>query len=187
MVSGFDVFSITRIGESHLRKSKPCQDCSSSERLSEGFAVCVSDGHGGRDYFRSDRGSRFACEAFLEAAKRNHGGMAAFKTDAGVLGEAFFRSLAGFILSSWHDRISEDLNADPIMSEELNDVSDSMRGRYLSGDRTHTAYGATIVGAVVCKRFWYGVQIGDGELACLSNQGEWLRPIPEDDKCVGST
>ena len=186
MVNRFDVFSITRIGESHVRKSKPCQDSSSSEKLADGFAVCVSDGHGGSDYFRSDRGSRFACEAFLEAAKRNHGAESVSKVDADALGDTFFRSLTGFILSLWHDRISEDLVAEPIRTEELNDVSDCMRDRYLSGVQTHTAYGATLIGAVVCKGFWYGIQIGDGELICVSNNAEWSRPIPEDDKCVGS-
>lgn len=62
------VFNTTRMGASHIKSNKPCQDYSLSWE-SENGDVCISivcDGHGGDTYVRSDRGSKFAAEIALD-------------------------------------------------------------------------------------------------------------------------
>jgi len=62
-------FSATRIGASHLKMGKPCQDYS-AHLISDKVAIAiVADGHGGESYYRSDRGAQFAVETALKCIK----------------------------------------------------------------------------------------------------------------------
>ncbi len=183
---GYDVFSLTRIGERHLLKGTPCQDSSSSARIGGAVAICVSDGHGASDYFRSDKGSLFACEAFMEFASRAHGDCHIPDLSASDRKSSFFRSMDGFILSLWHEKINADLKSHPIEPEERARASAVMESDWISENNVSKAYGATLIGAVIAKGYCYGIQIGDGELICISEDGVCLRPVPEDNRCVGS-
>ncbi len=59
-------------GASHNGTGKVCQDYAFSRfRAKDFYAVAiVSDGHGSSDYFRSDRGSKFAVRTTQEAINR---------------------------------------------------------------------------------------------------------------------
>lgn len=60
-------FNLTRLGESHVKSGKPCQDYSLSWQSDDGVAVAiVCDGHGGSTYVRSDIGSKLAAEIALK-------------------------------------------------------------------------------------------------------------------------
>lgn len=60
-------FNLTRLGESHVKSGKPCQDYSLSWQSEDGVSVAiVCDGHGGSTYVRSDVGSRLAAEIALK-------------------------------------------------------------------------------------------------------------------------
>ena len=61
------VFNVTKMGASHLKSGKPCQDYSlswESENKDVQVAI-VCDGHGGDTYVRSDVGSKLAAEIAL--------------------------------------------------------------------------------------------------------------------------
>ena len=61
------VFNVTRMGASHVKSGKPCQDYSlswqSDDKTVQVAIVC--DGHGGDTYVRSDVGSKLAAEIAL--------------------------------------------------------------------------------------------------------------------------
>ena len=61
------VFNVTKLGASHLKSGKPCQDYSLSWESDnkEVQVAIVCDGHGGETYVRSDVGSKFAAEIAL--------------------------------------------------------------------------------------------------------------------------
>lgn len=65
------VFNVTRIGASHIKSGKPCQDYSLSwESEDKGVQVAiVCDGHGGETYVRSDVGSKLAAEITLASIR----------------------------------------------------------------------------------------------------------------------
>lgn len=65
----YQSFHFTSIGASHIKKGTVCQDFSASVETEKYKLAAVSDGHGGADYFRSDRGSRFAAEAFCACVR----------------------------------------------------------------------------------------------------------------------
>lgn len=61
------VFNVTKMGASHLKSGKPCQDYSlswESDNKEIQIAI-VCDGHGGETYVRSDVGSKLAAEIAL--------------------------------------------------------------------------------------------------------------------------
>lgn len=60
-------FNMTKMGASHVKSGKPCQDYSLCWQSDDGgtHVVIVCDGHGGDTYVRSDRGSRLAAEITL--------------------------------------------------------------------------------------------------------------------------
>lgn len=59
----------TCIGASHIAENKVCQDYSISINLDGLCAAVVSDGHGGKRYFRSDVGSETACKITIDKLK----------------------------------------------------------------------------------------------------------------------
>ena len=64
--TNMDVFNKTIIGYSHIIENKACQDFSLSYKDDTMSVAIVSDGHGGEPYFRSDWGSKIACECAFD-------------------------------------------------------------------------------------------------------------------------
>lgn len=199
----YSCFHCTSIGASHIRKGTVCQDHSASLETDRYVLTVVSDGHGGADYFRSDRGSRFAAEAFCscvadaldlpeEAPEPAHGflqnrarnfadALLACRTEKQT--EEQMRWFIRSLVTRWNMLIDADLEADPFREEDLAGVSEKAKLRYLAGERVQAAYGATLIGAVVTEDFWFGVQIGDGKCVAFDHAGTDTEPIPWDEQC----
>lgn len=205
MINMYRSFHFTSIGASHIKKGTVCQDYSMSIEA-EGYTLAVvSDGHGGEDYFRSDRGSRFAAEAFCRCvenafassaeepqenstetflknkAKNFADALNACKTDKQI-GEQmrwFIRS----VVTNWNILVDEDIAANPFTEEEMQAVSDKAKARYTKGEKVQSAYGATLIGVVVTKDFWFGIHIGDGKCVVFDKVGVDSEPIPWDEQC----
>lgn len=66
------VFNATKIGASHIKSGKPCQDNSLSWMSEDGRTqvAIVCDGHGGDTYVRSDVGSRIAAQTALDCIRQ---------------------------------------------------------------------------------------------------------------------
>lgn len=183
MVSDYRAYNFTSIGASHIKNEIVCQDSSVSIERDDCRIIAVCDGHGGADYFRSDRGSRFAAQAFADCMK-----------DPDLLSALSYsvtqnqqdRRMEQFIKSvivRWNMLVEQDLSDFPFTSEEMEKVSEKARIRYESGERLQSAYGTTLIGAVIADGFWFGIQIGDGKCVAVSENGEFSQPIPWDDKC----
>ena len=193
-------FHCTSIGASHIRKGTVCQDASSHVEKDTYTLAVISDGHGGDDYFRSDRGSKFAVETFCRCVEdaftlstSNETSM--LKNKARNFAEAlnacsndkqiaeqmnwFMRS----IVSRWNIMVDNDYNENPFTESEMEHVSDKAKARYEIGDKIHSAYGATLIGAVITDDFWFGIQIGDGRCVAFDKEGCPFEPIPWDEQC----
>ena len=60
------IYNKTSIGYSHLNKNVVCQDYS-EHYIDDNYKIITAcDGHGGKIYIRSDRGSRFASQAVID-------------------------------------------------------------------------------------------------------------------------
>ena len=196
----YQSFHFTSIGASHIKKGTVCQDFSASVETEKYKLAVVSDGHGGADYFRSDRGSRSEAESgenayaaendeasaqnqpFLQNRAKNFAdALNACKTEKQTEEQMlwFIRS----VIARWNALAEEDAAAEPFRREELAAVSDKARAYYEKGEKIQSAYGATLIGVVAAEDFWFGVQIGDGKCVAFGRDGEECEPIPWDDKC----
>lgn len=174
---------MTVIGASHIKNGTVCQDCSRSMKKPDYCLIVVCDGHGGADYFRSDRGSKFACDAFMDCMN-NHELIKALSAAVTERQQAFrIEQLTKSIIVRWNSLVEQDMRQYPLNKDELNGVSEKARRKYEAGERLQSVYGTTLIGAVLTKDFWMGVQIGDGKCVAVSQSGEFTQPIPWDEEC----
>ena len=199
-------FSFSCRGASHIKKGMVCQDFSVSEQNEHYLMAAVSDGHGSEDYFRSDRGSRFAAEAFAECVREAFTPISAddpeTEDEGGYLenkSRNFAEAYAGCItpkqkdeqlrwfmrsiVSRWNAKVEEDIASEPFSEEEMTGISERARGYYEHGEKLQNAYGATLIGIVMTDGFWFGVHIGDGKCIAFDRDGKGCEPIPWDEQC----
>ena len=173
-------------GASHRRSGKVCQDAAYA-RYEEGdrYAVAiVSDGHGGANYFRSDRGSRFAVEASRRAIKR-------FILNCNVVDlqhdwERYLKQLEQNIVYEWRELVKQDYYAHPFTDAEIDLMSEDARKKFYADADTAfvKAYGATLIAVVVYPgKFWFGLHVGDGKCVAFDAEGQPSQPIPWDERC----
>lgn len=183
MVTDYQAFGMTVIGASHIKRGTVCQDSSLSCELPDRRISVVCDGHGGSDYFRSDRGSRFAAEAFTECMKDPDVisvlSAAATQKQQSIRIEQLIKS----IIARWNKLVERDINEHPFSEDELSNISGKAQRRYETGERLQSAYGTTLIGVIMTENFWLGLQIGDGKCVAVSKDGEFTQPIPWDEQC----
>ncbi|AEF86388.1 conserved hypothetical protein [Treponema primitia ZAS-2] len=187
----YQAFSCSVIGASHAKSGKPCQDYSLHYADKNVVIAVVADGHGSAAHFRSDRGARIACECavkFIAAFAEKYGGN---------LGESELPELARNIASEWDKRVAGDWEKDPPVGlseeqaagdseepEKSKNPKDILNPRDPPDSRNpREAYGSTLIAAGVSRSGWFGLQIGDGKCAVRYADGDFLQPIPWDEKC----
>jgi serine/threonine protein phosphatase PrpC len=173
-------------GASHLRAGVPNQDAILQVRESgRGLPVVVSisDGHGSDKCFRSDRGSRFAvrCAArlvgeFLDQSRGSADHVELERRAREYLPREFVRR--------WRVAAEADLKARPFTEAELAAVEkkDGPQALRLVASNPLLAYGATSLTVAVADSFALYLQLGDGEILNISEAGEVVRALPEDER-----
>ncbi len=183
VAKNFCAAHFTCVGSSHQRMEQPCQDASASVRDKNYSMAAVCDGHGGADYFRSDRGSKLAVEAFSACTADKDFLRRLGRAESQKQVDALARQLVKSVILRWNEAVDADLAQDPIRPEELQAVSDKAKQRYLAGEKRQAIYGTTLLGVACCKGRCFGVQIGDGSCVAADKFGALTMPIPHDDKC----
>ena len=196
-----DVFHKTIIGYSHILENKACQDFSLSYKDDTMSVAIVSDGHGGEPYFRSNRGSKIACECALNMICKFVSNVedSIFKekpfTQASFLNlsangikmsetDLAMRQLLSSIIYHWGIRIEEDYKNSEITQWERENVPDETLQAFKESKTPEKAYGCTLMCYVQTKSYWFAFHIGDGKCVSLHESDPiWKEPIPWDDKC----
>ena len=174
-------FNTTSVGASHIKKNKICQDYSASFE-GDGFTyIIVSDGHGGDDYIRSDKGAEFAVKASIECVVdfARSVKIEQLRTNETNL----FAQLAKSVISSWNDKVWNHYSQVPLSEAELNELSNKAKQKYIVKQRIESLYGATLLAVVVTDEYWFGLHIGDGKCIVKNYDLSFSQPIPWDDKC----
>lgn len=176
-------FAFSEQGYNHIKSDKVCQDSSGHYSDESMAVVVVADGHGSDNYPRTDRGSSFAVEATITAIREFVKTVEDSNIDISVDSDSYLEQLAKNILANWHSAVDADLEKYPFSEDELTQVSEKYKKRYLSGERQEKAYGTTLIAACQTKDYWFGLQIGDGKCVCISQDGTMSEPIPWDEDC----
>lgn len=182
-MQNFESFSCTKIGSRHIRNLKPCQDASFTYSCPDYSLAIVADGHGGEDYFRSDRGASYICNAASECIDEFVKSVSLNELRNERIRPNILRQLFKSILLQWYNAVHNDLIENPIKMNELSNVSDKAKQRYLSGTKMEKAYGTTLVLIFVTQDYWIGIQQGDGKCVAFWESGVVTEPIPWDERC----
>jgi len=189
-------FHISVIGARHTQEGKPCQDFSTDARLNDVAIAVVCDGHGGKPYFRSDIGAKFAAEAAVECITQfideTHRSALAGKPYAAFnLSEKpetddetlqIFRPLFASLVQTWMQKVFMHLLENPFTDEEMQCVPEAYRPYCDDIVVSAAAYGTTLVAYAQCDDFWLAFQIGDGAMLIFRG-GDCFVPIPDDANC----
>ncbi|HEV2860529.1 MAG TPA: PP2C family serine/threonine-protein phosphatase [Pyrinomonadaceae bacterium] len=198
--SGWRVVGESVRGAAHERAGMPNQDAIRWEPLQGGnppLVLCLSDGHGGARYCRSDVGSRLAVDTGVEVIREflaGHEGV----DNLSVVKRSAEEKLTQALARRWREAVAAHIAEQPLTAgEELLLVgrpaaaaapADAAGGEATTaaGVRAaipgHVAYGATLLAAVVAPRFILYLQLGDGDILAVSTRGEVVRPLAGDER-----
>ncbi len=159
-------------GASHGYKN--CQDASAIELLENEIVIAsVADGHGSAKCKYSDRGAKIATKAFVSVVKK-------LWTSVNYDQEAFIRllrqkesvDLIQEIHCNWKNRIQQSGLSLGIVDEEDGIEVDS------------ELFGTTLLGIVIAPTFVFALQIGDGDIMFVNDDG--VKKVLDSSKFLGT-
>lgn len=178
-------------GASHKRKSLPNQDAikiSFDHQLP--IILAISDGHGSAKSFRSQTGSEIAVNKAIEAIQE------LFPTISEQIEQQSFRPfsetvnlleniLPRKIVHKWKECID---NQSAITEEEWENLEqqEGKKAKQLVVENPTIAYGATLLCVFVTDFFILYLQLGDGDILCVNEEGQVTRPLPPDERLLAN-
>lgn len=168
--------SASRRGSSHAA-DMPNQDAVRCEQLARDddadlWVAAVADGHGGARYVRSDVGARTAVNVAVDSVRQ------ALEAAPGTDLTALLREQVPYIVDAWREAVRAHAGVHPFTEAEH-----ARAGSDPGGGNGLTAYGATLLVALVGDHGVAVAQVGDGD-ALVRSHGFATRPVPGDDRLV---
>lgn len=179
-------------GALHKRAARPNQDAClvwPSGGAGPPLVLAVADGHGGPTYTRSHVGARMAVETAVHVL--GHELLAAISKEADeALVEArrlCREQLPQVLVRQWKERVEEYTRDHPFCPEEGEAIPPPQPDSRLSNDPLLVPYGSTLVAALLTQRFHIYVQLGDGDILVVGQDGVVSRPpLPEDPRLLAN-
>jgi len=169
----FNGFSHSVMGASHEKTGLVCQD-SSAYKVCDDYAVCVvADGHGSKKHFRSNMGSKFAVEATISTIDRFYTDKQSFEESFPKDHKRIITNIQKQIISDWNKLVEAHLRDNPVTKAEKSKFTDEE----FAAIQPESYYGTTLIVGVAGKNFTFGVQIGDGTLVAIFDDGKAVMPM----------
>ncbi|MBR1592030.1 MAG: protein phosphatase 2C domain-containing protein [Ruminococcus sp.] len=198
-------FNVVQRGARHIDENLPLQDCSYSESgeitdpnskyTGKYHIAVISDGHGSPQYFRSDRGSKFACEAARDVF------LTVMNKVTDITTQKNQTNLKKLIYQQWFDRVKTDFINNPFTQQELDIIRNKMpdadtkeqleklrsyHERYKKGEDFQKAYGCTLIAVLFCEKYTLAVQTGDGTCVAFYEDCSCNKPIAADSRSMAN-
>lgn len=180
-----DVCSISEIGKLHTNNGTPIQDSSFSWKKGRGFFIAVSDGHGSPVHFKSQIGSKLACEASFSiykgiCKKYNNGKLKKLKNSKLEM-DQFLIETENQIISLWNKMVEDDVkNNDFRNDEKYCSLSNKDKSKLIENSKI--AYGCTLLVAYRFCSLTIILKIGDGNIIVADKQNKFYEPPELEDK-----
>jgi hypothetical protein len=169
----FNGFSKSVRGASHDKTGLVCQD-SSAHKVTERYAVAVvADGHGSKKHFRSNLGSQFAVEATIEAIDTYFEDYDNFVANFPQNHRMIIKNIQKQAIFNWNVKVNEHLKANPVTDDEKTPFT----AEEFAEIQPESYYGTTLIAGIAAKDFTFGIQIGDGSLVAIFDDGEAVMPM----------
>lgn len=176
----FSLFAASVHGKKYRERGLPCQDYSSKLEFDSVQSIALADGHGGKDYFRSDAGAQLAVAVAFGQTKKFGKSISADE----AFSESGIRNFEFSICEAWQTVVKNHWQNYPVTANDTRweNVSDKYKARYLAGEYIPVAYGTTLICAVSIGMQVLISQIGDGSCVVLQRNGEFKLPVPPDNE-----
>lgn len=164
-------------GAAHERSGMPNQDAicwRPDSGAGSSLVLAVADGHGSSRYPRSHIGASLAVETATQLVHDFVTGQSDAE-NLSLVKRAAEEWLPRAMVRAWREAVGEHVKANP-----LSDIEFDALGR-ANGDLTR-AYGATLVTSAVAQRFVLYLQLGDGEILTVTDQGAVSKPLVKDER-----
>jgi len=169
----FNGFSKSVMGASHEKTGLVCQD-SSAFKVGDGYAIAVvADGHGSKKHFRSHLGSQFAVEAAIEAIDRFYEEREELERNLPTNAKLIIKNIEKQVISNWNIKVEKHIAENPVTAEEKSKFT----AEEFEAIPQESYYGSTLVAAVAGKDYTFGLQIGDGSLVAIFEDGKAVMPM----------
>ncbi|MDD1724011.1 MAG: protein phosphatase 2C domain-containing protein, partial [Methanospirillum sp.] len=170
-------------GSSHIRKDRPNQD-NGGWYAGSGYPLigAVSDGHGGRDYPRSDRGSALGVHAALRV-------LSVYSQDPSVIHSAGMEKICREIVDEWRREVRADIRMFPYEPGEREIITEGRQGQNAPLDPDYELirpYGSTLLAVVITGEETVFFQLGDGDIIVHAPDGSFFLPIAPDNTLSGN-
>lgn len=162
--------SATQTGARHHRDERPNQDAHLTCVRNYGATVVVADGHGHRAHPRSGVGSALAARHLSELLDGALPGL----TDVATAETSVRDQIGPALVAAWRSSVEAHAAAHPFSADAPRDA-----------EETWLRYGTTLVAMAANADVVVVVQLGDGDAVVVSDSGEVLRPLPEDELLDG--
>jgi hypothetical protein len=170
-------------GALHVRNGLPNQDAiawrTAFDDSGSALILVVSDGHGSKKSFRSDRGAQMAVRTgvdVLEEFARRLGP----QRNLSEVGRVAELDLPRELVKRWQDAVEAHLVERPLAEDELQKLEPADRDVVMKDQSV--VYGATLLGVLLTPRFLLYLQLGDGDIVAVADDGEVSRPLPPDER-----
>lgn len=169
-------------GASHERRGIPNQDALRAYVAETGYPViaAVADGHGSARSFRSRVGSKVAVKRAIDVMKR-------LLADQGehpslsVLNHLAMEQLPKLLHRRWQEAVDEQLKNAPWDEAELENAGlNTPQARSELEQNPRIAFGTTLLMVAVTDTFILYLQLGDGDILIVPEQGAPVRPLAGD-------
>ena len=192
----WQVVSASVRGAVHEYSGAPNQDALSwwSAEGGKPLAVlCVADGHGSSEYTRSHIGARRAVEnaqmlLVSEVLPRILDGSA--MTDLAQFKRHLNQQLPKDLVNRWRASIFEHATDSPIPEEETSRSNSEAVAHHSAAQPdvpVERRYGATLLAALLTPELHLYIQLGDGDILTVSQEGEVTRPpFPADSQLIAN-
>jgi serine/threonine protein phosphatase PrpC len=174
------VFGGSTQGSSHQRTGLPNQDSLEKWARPDGSlaVLAVSDGHGSASHFRSEIGSRIGVDTAVQALR-----------DTPIpVPDQQAEVLARSIVDTWHAAVMAHLEEHPFTDQEWNKLpakdAAQMKAAVLANPLL--AYGATLLAVLAAESEVLYLQLGDGDILAVDQNGGTTRPVPEDKRLIAN-
>jgi len=187
-------------GAAHERGNLPNQDAIRwlpASGLGPPLILAVSDGHGSPRYFRSHVGAALAAETAVQAIQDLLAGQPDPANLTAIKRTAEDR-LPREIVRRWQEAVAEHLRQSPLTPAEMDKLAEqkgSAAREAVTADPL-LAYGATVLAVLVAETFVLAtalavlvaetyilyLQLGDGDILVVSQDGTVTRPIERDER-----
>jgi len=154
-------------GASHRRRGAGNQDAFGWSQAGTSLVAAVADGHGSAASFRSATGAAMAVQAAVSVLRDFE------ETVPASAGEVPAR-----LVAHWRLLVNRDLVLSPFSDAEAAAVNGRQGAHW-------RAYGSTLLAALATPSHMLYLQLGDGDILIVSEDGSVARPWPRDSRLLG--